>query len=162
MRKSPSPSLLKAILIGGALAAIFDILDPVLFFYIRNHVDPIRIPQSIASGVLGPAAYTGGLRTALLGLALHLFIALAWATAFVLAARSLSFLTKHPIRSGLFYGAIIYIIMNYLVLPHSRVAPSRPAPAVLANGIFACLVLVGLPISLSNLRFAPPRQLSSI
>jgi hypothetical protein len=161
MRKSPAPSLLKAILVGGVLAAVLDILDPILFFYFRNHLDPIRIPQSIASGLLGRNAYAGGLNTALLGLALHLFIALVWATVFVLAARTLPFLTKHPIRSGLFYGAIIYIVMNYLVLPHSRVAPSRPATSILINGIFACLVLVGLPISLSNLRFAPPPRLSS-
>jgi hypothetical protein len=161
MRKSPSPSLLKAILVGGTLAAVFDILDPIIFFYLRSHLDPIRIPQSIASGLLGRAAYAGGLHTALLGLALHLFSALVWATVFVIAARTLSFLTKHPIRSGLFYGAIIYIVMNYLVLPYSRFASSRPAPAVLINGIFASLVLVGLPISLSTRRFVPPPRLSS-
>jgi uncharacterized membrane protein YagU involved in acid resistance len=156
MAKSESPSLLKAILVGGLLAALLDILDPIIFFYLRNHVAPIRILQSIASGLLGRAAYTGGLRTALLGLALHLFIALVWASLFVLAARSLPFLSLHPIRSGLLYGALIYIVMNYLVLPHSRVFPrTHPTVAVLLNGVFAILVLVGLPISLANRRFAP-------
>jgi hypothetical protein len=155
MQKSPAPSLLKAILVGGIVAALLDILDPILFFYFRNGIAPIRIPQSIASGILGRAAFSGGTKTALLGLALHLGIALVWATIFVLAARTLPFLTQHPIRSGLLYGAIIYIVMNYLVLPHSHVAPSRSAGIVLVNGIFAILVLVGLPISLANYRFAP-------
>jgi hypothetical protein len=161
MQRSPSPSLFKAILLGGCIAALLDILDPIIFFYLRNHIAPIRIPQSIASGLLGRPAFSGGINTALLGLALHLFIALVWATGFVLAARMLPFLTQHPIRSGLLYGALIYIVMNYLVLPHSHVTPSRPTTPVLINGIFAILVLVGLPISLCNRRFAPPPQLSS-
>jgi uncharacterized membrane protein YagU involved in acid resistance len=101
------------------------------------------------------------MNTALLGLALHLFIALVWATGFVLAARALPFLSQHPIRSGLLYGALIYIVMNYLVLSHSRVTPSRSTTPVLVNGIFAILVLVGLPISLCNRRFAPPPRVSS-
>ena len=161
MQKSPSPSLLKAILLGGSLAALLDILDPIIFFYLRNHIAPIRIPQSIASGLLGRPAFSGGINTALLGLALHLFIAIVWATGFVLAARALPFLSQHTIRSGLLYGALIYIVMNYLVLPHSRVTPSRPTTPVLINGIFAILVLVGLPISLCNRRFAPPPRVSS-
>ena len=155
MQKSSSPSLLKAILLGGCIAAVLDILDPIIFYYFRNGTAPIRIPQSVASGLLGRPAFAGGINTALLGLALHLFIALVWATGFVLAARALPFLSQHPIRSGLLYGALIYIVMNYLVLPHSNAAPSRPTTPILINGILAILLLVGLPISLCNRFFAP-------
>ena len=63
---------------------------------------------------------------------------------------------------GLFYGVLIYLVMNYVVLPHSHVGPSRFVPVVVANGVFAILILVGLPISLCNLRFAPkPRVFSN-
>jgi hypothetical protein len=155
MQKSTAPSILKAILAGGIVAALLDILDPITFFYFRNGIAPIRIPQSIASGLLGRAAFSGGMKTALLGLAMHLCIALTWATFFVFAARALPFLSRHPIRSGLLYGAIIYIVMSYLVLPHTHVTPGHPTGVVLINAIFAILVLVGLPISLANYRFAP-------
>ncbi len=155
MQKSSSPSLLKAILLGGCIAAVLDILDPIIFYYFRNGIAPIRIPQSVASGLLGRPAFAGGINTALLGLALHLFIALVWATGFVLAARALPFLSQHPIRSGLLYGALIYIVMNYLVLPHSYAAPSRPTHSHPYYGILAILLLVGLPISLCNRFFAP-------
>jgi uncharacterized membrane protein len=154
MEKSTPSSLLKAILVGGGVAAVLDLLDPIVFFHFRNGVAPIRIPQSIASGLLGRAAFSGGYRTALIGVALHLFIAMVWATLFVLVARSLPFLREHAVRSGLLYGAFIYIVMNYVVLPHSRVTPSRPTIAVVINGILAILLLVGLPISLANRRFA--------
>ena len=140
---------------AGLCAAILDILDPILFFGLRG-VRPIRIPQSIASGLLGRAAYTGGLRTAVLGLALHLGIALFWAALFVLAARYLPTLRQHPVPSGLLYGLVIYAVMNFIVLPNSHVAPSHPTPAVLINGVAAMLFLVGLPIALLNRRFAPP------
>jgi hypothetical protein len=154
MRRSDSPSLLKAIAIGGALAATLDILDPIIFFHFRNG-SAIVILQSVASGLLGRAAFSGGINSALLGLVLHVCIAFVWATIFILAARAVPFLSEHPVRSGLLYGAIVYTVMNYLVIPHSHVAPSYPRLAVRINGILAILFLVGLPISLANYRFAP-------
>jgi len=150
--------VLKAILAGGIVAAILDILDPIIFFGLRG-VPPIKIPQSIASGVLGRAAYSGGLRTALLGLALHLFIALVWATFFVLASRLLPFLRRYAVLSGLIYGAFIYVVMYSLVLPLTNVFPkNHPTVPVLLNSIAAMVFLVGLPISLVNRRLGPPPQ----
>jgi hypothetical protein len=154
MRSSEYPSLLKAIAVGGAIAGVTDILDPIIFFHFRNG-SAIVVLQAVASGLLGHAAFSGGVRTALLGLAIHFCIAFFWATVFVLAARVLPFLSEYPIRSGLLFGVIVYGVMNYLVLPLSRVAPSNPRMAVRINGILAILFLVGVPISLANYRFAP-------
>jgi hypothetical protein len=154
--------VLKAILVGAVVAAILDLLDPIIFFGLRG-VAPIKIPQSIASGVLGRGAYSGGLRTALLGLALHLFIALVWTTFFVLASRLLPFLTRYAVLSGLIYGAFIYVVMYYLVLPRTNVFPkNHPTLPVLLNSIAAMVFLVGVPISLVNRRFGPsPRVFSN-
>jgi hypothetical protein len=158
MPNSQSRSVVKAILVGAIIAAILDICDPIIFYGLRG-IASIKIPQSIASGVLGRAAYSGGIRTALLGLALHLFIALVWTTLFVLAARVLPVLMRYPVVSGLLYGAFIYVVMYYLVLPRSNVFPrNHPTLAVLLNNISAMVFLVGLSISLANRRFAPPPQ----
>jgi len=155
MAKAASQSLFKAILIGGSLAAALDILEPILFFGVRG-IPALRVPQSIAAGLLGHAAYTGGLRTALIGLALHVLLALFWAAGFVLASRSMPFLTRRAIASGLLYGAFIYVVMNFLVLPHSHAAThGHPRGIFLLNGIASILLLVGLPISLVNQSFAP-------
>jgi hypothetical protein len=154
-------SIAKAIIVGAVVAAALDMLEPLVFFGMRG-VAPIKIPQAIASGLLGRAAYSGGLSTALLGFALHLFIALFWTTLFVLAARLRSILTKYPVVSGLSYGVVIYLVMHYLVLPLSRVVPrSHFRLSVLINDIAAMVFLVGLPISLANHRLAPPPRLSS-
>jgi len=156
-----SRPVLKAILVGAVVAAILDIVDPILFFGLRG-VAPIKIPQSIASGVLGRGAYSGGLRTALLGLALHLFIALVWATLFVLASRLLPLLRRYAVLSGLTYGAFIYVVMYFLVLPRTNVFPKyHPTGPVLLNSIAAMVFLVGLPISLANRHFGPPPRVFS-
>ena len=153
MPKAKGTPVINVILCAGLLAAALDILDPILFYGVRG-VPAIRILQSVAAGLYGRAAYTGGLRTALIGLALHSFIALTWAALFVVAARSVNFLSRQAVVSGLLYGAFIYIVMNFVILPHSHVTHGpRPTGIVLVNAVAAILFLVGLPISLVNKTF---------
>ena len=161
MPSDPNRSVPKAILVGAIVAALLDLLDPIIFYGLRG-VAPIKIPQSIASGILGRAAYSDGVPSILLGLAAHLFIALVWSTIFVLAARAVPFLEHHAVASGLVYGAFIYAVMYYLVLPYTNIYPRiDPSPGVRLNSIAAMVFLVGLPISLANRRFAPSSRVSS-
>ncbi|MEO7167842.1 MAG: hypothetical protein ABI787_09650, partial [Spartobacteria bacterium] len=64
----------RAILIGGAIAGILDITYAIGFSAWRG-VAPLRLLQSVASGLLGAPAFEGGLPTAALGLFLHFCIA---------------------------------------------------------------------------------------
>ena len=50
----------RAILWGGLFVGLFDILDAIIYFGIRNGASPYRISQSIARGLLGRDAFTGG------------------------------------------------------------------------------------------------------
>ena len=71
---------------GGLTVGALDLLDAIVFFGLRNGVAPVRIPQSIAAGLVGrPAAVAGGLSTAALGVALHFFIATTIVAVFYLA-----------------------------------------------------------------------------
>jgi hypothetical protein len=136
----------RAICAGGLVAGVLDITDAFVFFGLHG-VAPIRILQSISSGILGANAYRGGWGTAILGLGLHFLIALGAATVYYLASRHLSFLTERPIVSGL----LVYAFMNYVVLPLSAFPKSTrpPSAATLVNGILAVVFLVGLPIALA-------------
>jgi uncharacterized membrane protein YagU involved in acid resistance len=109
--------------------------------------------QAIASGLLGPTAFTQGIRSALLGLLLHFFIAYTVTVLYLLAARRLP-LYRHPFLYGTLYGLTIYIVMNYLVLPASRIG-SRPTPPLvpLLNGVAALIVCIGIPLALIARRF---------
>ena len=137
------------------IAGTLDISDALIFYGVQG-VTPERLLQHIASALLGPAAFHGGLATAALGLAIHYTITLFWAALFLLAASRLTFLTRYAVLSGLAYGVMIYILMNYLVLPLTRLPPRfhQPPPIALANGILALALFMGLPIALIARRFA--------
>jgi hypothetical protein len=141
-------SSLRAVLAGGLSAGVLDILYAIVFWRMRNDVPATRILQSVASGLLGRRAYEGGAGTAALGLALHLTIALGWAALFVLAARRWPELARRPIRWGLAYGIVVYLGMNFVVVPLSRFPGSGPGAAdVVIGGVLAHLFLIGLPIA---------------
>jgi hypothetical protein len=137
------------ILRAGLLSGTFDITDALVFYGFRG-VRPIAILQSIASGLLGRAAYQGGVSTAVLGALLHFFIAFTASAVFYAAAQKFAFLRRQPAIWGLLYGGAIYLVMNWIVLPLSAVPKPRPVipPISLINGVLAVVLLVGLPISL--------------
>jgi hypothetical protein len=147
------PRDLPLVLGAGVVAGTLDLLYALIFFSLRG-AKPIRIPQSIASGLLGARAFQGGLRTALLGIALHFLIACSAAAIFYAASRKIRFLTAKPVLSGLLYGAAIYLFMNYVVVPLSAARSAPFSPLIFITGALAILFLVGLPISLIISRYA--------
>ena len=99
--------------------------------------------------MIGPAARTGGLKTAALGVFLHYFIAFGIVLTYFLVSRRVRLLTRHPVICGLLYGIVAYAVMNLVVLPLSKVGgPSMPALPVLANGLLIHMFGVGLPSAL--------------
>ena len=114
---------------------------------------PLRILQSIASGLLGEEAFEGGLAAAALGGMLHFVIALGWAVVYYVASRRFGVLSLRPVLWGTAYGAAVYLMMNLVVLPLSAV-PKRPFNLDVVI-LFVPMVGVGLPIALSVRRSAP-------
>ena len=93
---------------------------------------------------------------AALGLVLHFCIAFIWAAIFYLASKAIPFLTRHPVVAGLFYGFIIYAVMNLVVLPLSAFPRKVSFPlVVLVTGLLVHLFCIGLPISLAVRRTRP-------
>lgn len=147
-----SRSPLTAVLTGGLIAGAFDITYAIGFSD-WNGVAPMRILQSVASGLLGAPAFAGGMPVAALGLALHFVIALLWAALFVLAARFLPLLTRRAVLCGILYGAFIYAMMNLLVLPLSAFPRKVTFPLlVFTTGLAVHMFLIGLPIALAARR----------
>lgn len=142
-------SAMYTMLAGGCIAGAIDITYALVFSGFRG-VPATRLLQSVASGLLGSAAYDGGLPTAALGLALHFLIALLAAAIFYAASRQFQLLTRHAVMSGLLFGIAMYAVMNLVVLPLSAF-PGKPsfAPLVLATGLFVHMFGFGLPISLA-------------
>ena len=144
----------KTILLAGLVAGVLDIVAAVVTTVLRDR-PPMRMLQSIASGLLGLNSYNGGLKTAALGLVLHFIIATGWAAVFYAASRKLSFLVRQPIVSGLLYGIFVFCFMNLVVLPVSAFPHkiSFPLSSVII-GVSVLMFCVGLPIALIVRRYS--------
>jgi uncharacterized membrane protein YagU involved in acid resistance len=144
----------KALALCLLIAGTLDIADALIFYSFRG-VPPTGILRFIAACLVGVSALHGGLAMAALGLAIHYTITLFWSALFLFAATRFTFLTRHAIASGLLYGVVIYVLMNYVVLPLTRLPPRTHhlAPAVLVNGVLALMLFMGLPIALIAQRF---------
>ena len=148
------PKAYHAIFLGGLIAGTLDVLAAFVNSGLRG-VNPTRVLQAIASGLLGVDSFKGGFATAALGLMLHFFIATTATAIYYAASRKLKVLVEQPIVCGLAYGIPVYLVMNLIVLPLSAV-PFKISLA-LANVVTAVLILmfcVGLPIALVVRRYS--------
>ena len=111
-----------AIAVGGVIVGILDLAYAIIVYSPKR---PILIPQAIASGLLGRASFSGGGRSAVLGVVCHFVIALGAATVYYLASRRWRFLVERPVVSGMIFGACVYLFMHYVVIPLSAAGPSH-------------------------------------
>ena len=139
---------------GGLIAGTIDICAAFLTAWLRRGVSPAALLRFVASGLLGPAAFTGGAKTALLGLALHFLIATVATALFYFASRKWLFLVERPVHFGLLYGVAVYLFMNFVVLPLSLVPRGPVTVSGFVIGLLTIMFCVGLPIALIVRRFA--------
>lgn len=116
---------------GGFTLATLDLLYACSFWAWLRHVSPVRLLQYIASGALGEAAFDGGIGTALVGAGFHYFIAIVMVLVYYLASRRYRALVQHPLRYGLPYGLLLWVVMTHVVVPLSLAQPSAK-PLMLA------------------------------
>ena len=147
LHDQPRMAPIQAWLMGGLTVGVLDALDAFLFYGLRG-VPPGRILQSIAAGLLGRASFSGGWRTAALGLVLHFFIAFVVVLIFLLASRRLPILRRHAVAAGLLYGIAVYLTMQFVVVPASAAGGGTPALPVALNGVLIHMFGVGLPAAL--------------
>jgi hypothetical protein len=143
---------LSTIASAGLIAGILDIMSAFVIATLKG-MGSMRMLQGIASGLLGPQSFEGGMATAELGLAIHFLIAFTVAAVFYAASRQFNFLTQHSVVSGLLYGIAVYIFMYWIVVPlafhHAHHSISRDLTAVIVH-----MLLIGLPIALVVRRFS--------
>jgi uncharacterized membrane protein YagU involved in acid resistance len=138
-----------AVLVGGAIGGALDILFAITFAYVRG-MAPDRLLQTVASGLLGNAAFDGGIPVAVLGLASHFVMSCTWAAIFVLAAGHFHALTRRPILSGILFGIVVFLTMRLVVLPLSAFPyPLSFKPLATTLDLLSHMLLFGVPIALA-------------
>jgi hypothetical protein len=144
----------EAILWGGLLAGIFDATYAMSMWALRG-VSPDRVWQGVASGLLGPRSFQGGLRTAALGITIHFFIALTAATVYVTASRFLPVLRERAVLCGCLFGLMVWAFMRFVVIPLSLMRRSNAS--IFKWELLGALAIhafgVGLPIALNARKF---------
>jgi phage shock protein PspC (stress-responsive transcriptional regulator) len=142
----------KAISVAGLTCGVMDISAALVVYGLMGS-KPLRLLQGIAGGILGPRTYSGGISTALLGLAFHFVIAFGAATIFFLASRVMPFLLNHAVLSGVFYGIAVYFFMNRVVVRLSAATKFPFSIKMMLIGVIIHIFCVGIPISLNIRRY---------
>jgi hypothetical protein len=138
-----------ATLVAGALDILFAIILSIVYGR-----DPMAMLRYVASGPF-PSATEWGTAGSATGILVHFLLMAIMATAYVWFARSRPHLRQMPVRAGVAYGVITYIIMNLIVVPMRFGFPVSPRPISIASQLFAHVVLVGIPIALITARRQP-------
>ena len=142
-------SLLRPIVLGGMFIFISQVIHQWIVITLIQGTPYILVWQYIASGLLGDAAFEGGIGTALLGLFIHLIISFVIAGVFILAADRIPLLRRYAIAGSLLYGFGVFVVMNMIVTPLSA-APPLPAPTMpwLIEAIIEHVLAIGLPLGI--------------
>lgn len=147
-------SMAGRIIVTAAVVAALDFCYVLVRWVWLEHALTVQeLAQSIATGLLGNAAYDGGAGTAVLGLALHSMIALVWTLIFFLLTTRLQGLRRlvstmrGRVLAGLAWGPIIWLLMDFVVLPLSRARPTPTSSPTFYINLLQHALMIGLPMA---------------
>ena len=110
-----------------------------------------RLWQGVASVLLGSGAFEGGLRTVLVGLAMHVAVAFTWSAVFLFLVQRAAWLRRlvgsryGVVKAAALYGPLVWTVMSLVVIP----ALTRKPPSIAFRWwvqFFGHFPFVGLPI----------------
>lgn len=144
-RPFPLSVIVKAWLLVGTL----DLLAAFIDLYVSTGRNPfVVVPRYIASGVFGMEAFTGSAWMIVVGILFHYLFAAIFSVLFFVLFLRVKWFSRFWLLTGIVYSALIWVVMNRMVVPASRV-PALPVFSwVKALKAIAILtVLIGLPLA---------------
>jgi len=110
----------------------------------------LRPWKGVAAALLGKdAVIQGGDAIAIVGVGLHFLITIGAAAIYYLVAKRQGWLVRHAFLSGLVFGTIFFLAMNYVILPLSVMGRSLYVGVeTIAIAVPSHIIMIGLPISL--------------
>jgi hypothetical protein len=154
------PDRLTRLVRAGLLTGVVDGLFSSILNVVAYRSTVSRLFQGVASVLLGPEAFNGGLRTVAVGVLMHFGVAFAWSAVFLfLVLRSRRVRGVLASRYGVvkvaaLYGPFIWMVMSLAAIP---ILVHRPPTITYRWWIqwFGHIPFVGIPIVASSGRGAP-------
>lgn len=136
------------LLLGGYTVAAFDLIFAIVW-WAPHGVPATRILQTIAVWVLGPAAYAGGMASALLGAVLYGHLMWGIVAFYNWLAKRHPVLLRHPVSCGAAYGVLAYVFIFHCLGPLlSGTAADYSDAGWIAACVAVFMTLVGIPCAL--------------
>lgn len=151
LQKEYSP--LETILWSGLVAGILDGLAGIIVYYFWFGFTPVKVFQFVASGLYGKAAYSGGIPIAVIGFLLHFLIGYVSAVIYFYAFPKIRILRTRKFLSGIIYGLLVFLFMNVIIMPLSKVIEGPLDVKLTIIRIVWHMFCVGLPISLITAKY---------
>lgn len=126
----------------------------------------MRLWQGVASTLLGPDALTGGMKTTLIGVGMHVGVAFTWSAVYLVALQTSSALRRTRVsrfgilKIAVFYGPFIWMVMSLAVIP-SMLHRFPPITVRWWVNFFGHVLFVAVPIALGIGKPAEPVHRSS-
>lgn len=139
----------RLIAVATLVAGTLDIAAAIVTTLVHGK-SVMRMLQGVASGPFGEWPLSAGWLGAAVGLAVHFAIMAAMAAAFVVAAPRLPRLHALRLAYGSAYGALLYLIMYWVVLPlrWPSAGGSTGGTVSVLLPLAIHILLVGIPIAL--------------
>lgn len=148
---APNAALL--VLLSTIAVGVLDGSFAIVLYVVMGSSSVARLFQGIASALIGPVAYSGGVKTFALGVVLHFLVALAWSVIFLLALRATRIIPRMlawrfgALDVAVWYGPLVYVVMSLALIPLF----THRVPPITTNWIIVLIghiPFVGLPITL--------------
>ena len=134
--------------VSALLASVAAGIPDVFVAAALSRASASKVLQTIASGVLGEVSYMRGSTSMALGLGLQIAMSFVIALIYNIAFSHVAGIRRSPLIFGALYGVVIFIVMNFVVVPLSRAHPKHHWDLKSVVAMLIIMVLFGEIISL--------------
>ena len=137
----------RTLLLTGLVAGLMDGTAASIQYVAKTGNSPDRVFSYVASALFAPDTF-GATMTVVVGILMHLSIAMGWATLFFLVAPRVALLRAAPLIVGPIYGVFVWAMMNRVLVPFTRIGPPKSFNVSAAAQAAAILVVcIGIPVA---------------
>jgi hypothetical protein len=144
---------LKPVIMAGLVVGTLDGIAASLHTFAKIGRGPEVVFRFVASGVMGPDAFTGGTGMMWLGILFHYLVATGWSALYIALYPSLKKISDRTWINGPLYGIFVWLMMQYVVVPMTNVRAGKPTAEGVIIGLIIHMTVVGFAIAYTTRRY---------